>query len=484
MSLLVSPGKARLTAGYLRDGLSISDGVERRFVLVEESEDEDLLDEEEEEDVEEEWNPEAEVGSDAEQPKDEVMDVDGRNELLTPPPSPPPRRVSYRPRSPDMSWLPPLPTADVQVVDAGTGAADVPDTTPAPQSIADRYRRPVAYRNSQLAETREFDEPPKPATSPEVPPAPSSFSSLVKTYEATLTEPSVALRQTDGRRQAADLLRLTVGNPDKFSTKDTLFQALPPPHVSPIVPSHSDVLPTRLLPVNPNQGGVISSLVHQIRTPFLPPTLRERLTSLRPPQAQMNDNKPVLFGEPIRGADDAALAKARGKATGEEVQAFFRATWDSGPHGSEKWTRGRLPSGRKVVKAVEGAVAPRAAREPDAAKALRLKIADRVPGLMEPATPAFSPSTTLKLRLGATKPSAFSTPTADRVRPTIVTSESDTPVPRAFHSSIGANDLADSPSVYRSRSNGSSSPKKRSRLSGSPVKRSMSPIKQEPMQLD
>lgn len=360
--------------------MNISTDIERTFVPVD-SEDED-----------EEEGEEAEEEDEESEESDEAMDVDGEE----------PPRVNYRPRSPDLSWLPPLPSGQEDAIVTGSSAVVPVDAVPAPQSVAERYRRPVAYSTSQLAEAHSFTDPPKPSVPSPLPGAPSSFPSLVTTYETTVDEPSLMFRQTDGRRQAADLLRLTVGNPDKFSPADTLSQALPPPHISPIVPSHSDVLPTRLIPVNPNQSGIISSILHQIRTPYLPPTLRERLTSLRPPQAQGSDHGPMLYGDPIRGADVAALNKARGKATGDETEAWFRATWDSGPHGADRWSRGRLPSGRKVIKSGDGAQAP---RESEGAKVLRLKMNEKASGAVDPRghSPGPPSATGIKLRLGGPK---------------------------------------------------------------------------------
>jgi hypothetical protein len=397
--------------------------------------------------------------------KAEAKDAEAAGSLPTPPPSPPfYLRVDYRPRSPDMTWLPPLPTADVELGAAtgvpGAGAeagAEVAAEAPAPQSIVDRYRQPVPYSTSQLVEAHPFCDPPQSTLEDDLPSAPSSFPTLVAAYEAALTEPSVALRQTDGRRQAADLLRLTVGNPDRFSTRDTLAHPLPGPQVSAVVPSHSETLPPHLIPVNPDQAGIITSILHQIRTPYLPAGLRERLTSLRPPQAQMTERGPALFGDPVRGADDAALAKARGKATGEDSIAEFRATWDSGPHGPEKWSRGRLPTGRKVIKEVVGS-APREPGAPSNPKApLRLKIAGAEttsPGALQAAAPAASPQPMLKLRLGAKPPGNATSP-------------------------LASGELATSPAATTLRL---SAPR-----SVSPKKRSLSPkkrVKQEPMQVD
>lgn len=382
-------------------------------------------------------------------------------------------RTRYRPKSPDMSWLPPLPTDQIIAAASGLGTVTAAvENAPAPQSVADRYRRPIAFATSTLAENHPFSDPPAVSPRPALPPAPSSFSSLITTYQAVVSEPSVALRQTDGRRQAADLLRLTVGNPEVFTPKDTLFIPLPPPHISPIVPSHSDSLPSKLLPVNPHQNGIVSSLLHQIRSPYLPPSLRERLTALRPPQAQPSDNGPILFGPPVRGADESALAKARGKAMGDEPEISYRATWDSGPRRSDRWSRGSLPNGKKVIRYVAGQKYP---RESAGAKALRLKINEKVPGIvdgreMSPGS-ASSPNVGIKLRLGAPKPpdrGASGLPS----RPSLEgASSSDSNVPKT-------NSM-----LFRRPSADSSRAKSKSR-SVSPSKRSFSHVKQEPMMID
>ena len=89
---------------------------------------------------------------------------------------------------------------------------------------------------------------------------------------------------------------------------------------------------------------------------------------------------PILYGEPVRGADDAALAKARGKQSNPEDEAFLRATWDSGPKGIEKWSQGRLPTGRKVVQSGVGEEKPREPEGAGAAGTLRLKLAGAVGG--------------------------------------------------------------------------------------------------------
>jgi hypothetical protein len=205
---------------------------------------------------------------------------------------------------------------------------------------------------------------------------------LLETYKATASEPSVSLRQTDLRRQATEILRRSVASPDKFSPADTLSFPLPGPRVSPIIPSHSDTLPPRLLPVNPDREGMLSSLVHQMHSPHLPPKLRERLTHLRPPQPQtktgQKDSPPIFYGEPVRGPDLAALNKARGKPSDPSEEQYLRYTWDSGPRGADKWSRGRMPTGRKVIKSGQGEDVP---REPEHTGKLRLDAGATSPGI-------------------------------------------------------------------------------------------------------
>lgn len=367
-----------------------------------------------------------------------------------------------------MSWLPPLPTESALPTAAGA-AAIMADTTTEPQSVVDRYRQPIAYNASQLRETHPWTDPPK-AVVDKLPAPTSSFQSLLHTYAATEKEPSVALRQTDGRRQAADMFRLAIGNPEVFSPVDTMAVPVPPPHVSPIVPSHHESLPPRLLPVNPNKDGIITSLIHQIRTPYLRRPLLERLTSLRPPQPQANDQGPILFGEAVRGADDASLAKARGKAIEDETESWFHATWDSGPKGAER-ARGRLPSGRKVVKTVEGAMAPRTGGD---TKPLRVKISQQ-PG-QQPHSPSEAPSPApasslgIKLRLGGRKTPE---PGAD--------GRGNASAMPAWSADSRGRYGSDSAHVKRSGSATSMRSKSRSKSrSSSPVKRvTVSPVKQE-----
>ncbi|KAK8846677.1 hypothetical protein IAR55_005764 [Kwoniella newhampshirensis] len=299
----------------------------------------------------------------------------------------------YRPSSPDLSWLPPMPTSDhttscqpTEPSSSTETTADTPATASAPpQSVADRYRRPISYASSQLSQSHPFVDPPRPSITTPLPPAPSSLSNLIDTYQAIAQDPSVALRQTDLRRQATDLLRNFIAPVDSFSPKDTLVTPIPPVRATPIVPSHSDVLPQKLLPVNPRPTGILSSLVHQIQSPHLPPPLRERLTSLRPPIAQVRDGNPILYGEPVRGPDDAALLKAIGKhvdVEGEgnaQAYAYLQQTWDSGPKGVEKFSKGRLPTGKKVIMSKEGESVPRMSEETKREREEAQKVKLRLP---------------------------------------------------------------------------------------------------------
>lgn len=449
---------------YLRDGLTINDGVEAHFVPIESDEEAGVDDDDDDEDEDAEGSDDGmDIDVDVKQKAVVKEEEEEAWEL----------RVRYRPKSPDMSWLPPLPTDQIITGASGLGTVAAPvDIAPAPQSVADRYRRPIAFATSTLAENHQFSDPPRVSPPPVLPPAPTSFPSLISTYQAVVSEPSVALRQTDGRRQAADLLRLTVGNPDVFTPKDTLSIPLPPPHISPIVPSHSDTLPSKLLPVNPHQQGIVSSLLHQIRSPYLPPPLRERLTALRPPQAQSNDSGPILFGPPVRGADESALAKARGKAVGDEPELTFRATWDSGPRGSERWSRGGLPTGKKVVRYVEGQKFP---HESAGAKALRVKINEKASGIVDGREPSpgstSSPNVGIKLRLGAPKPPDRG-PSRLSPRPSLDTaSASDPKPPTSIFFRPPSTELPRDKSKSKSRSM-------------SPSKRSFPQVKQEPMMID
>lgn len=337
---------------------------------------------------------EEEEAEEEESEDDESMEIDNPEPVHLNPP-------------PDFAWLPPLPgTVKLQPSEPGKPAdttAELPQAAPA--SIADRYRVRIPFASSSFAlRATPYVDPPAPPDRP-LPGATSSLPSLIETYNATRAEPSLTLRQTDTRRQALELLRRHIAPPDRFSPSASLSAPnFPPaPRVSPIVPSHSDTLPPQLLPINPNPTTLLSQLVHTIQSPHLPPDLRERLTSLRPPLAQKRDGEPILYGPPVRGPDTAALLRAKGKPFTPEDEAWLYATWDSGPKGIKKWGKAELPTGKKVIKHVIGEEAPRRAGPPPEEKEKRtLKLSlsrgsasaspgmgakDASPGPAPPATP-------------------------------------------------------------------------------------------------
>lgn len=334
-----------LTVEYLKDGLSTHDPV-AELKLVHQDElplEGSSVDDESDEDEDEE--------------DDEAMDIDEKPTI-------------DRATSPDFSWLPPLPgtapkSTSAELAQPGRRLSTVETPQSAPASIVDRYRIRIPFASSSLASrSTPYTDPPR---APERPyaPATSSLPSLIQTYAATRSEPSLTLRQTDTRRQAFELLRRQIAPPDKYSPSASLsYPNIPaPPRISPIVPSYSsdETLHPPLLPINPDpSSSLLSQLVHSIQTPHLPPDLRERLTSLRPPLPQKKDNgEPILYGPPTRGPDTAALLRAKGKPWNPEDEAFLYATWDSGPKGIKKWGRGELPTGKKVIRHVKGDEAPR-----------------------------------------------------------------------------------------------------------------------------
>ncbi|WVR04301.1 hypothetical protein IAU60_001301 [Kwoniella sp. DSM 27419] len=351
---------------YLQDGLSVDEGVAHMRLV-----------------PEEEYESESDDDRDGDQPMDQDDDADGAVKLehnedgtedaavkLAPREPSPHRRPWYRHQSPDMSWLPPLPgqsapaTTDVQRAERPlpeSSAAEDPMPEVQAQSIADRYRRPVPYASSQLSQAHPFHDPPKSAI-PNLPPAPSSLPHLISAYAAIASEPSIAARQTNQRLQAQELLRHSISTVDSFNPAPTLTSPIPPVRASPIVPVHCEEqpVPPRFIRVNPNRNGLLTSLLDQTQSTYLPATLKERLVSLRPPVPQLRDDKPIFYGDPVRGPDDAALVKARGKHVEDAMQeVYLRHTWDSGPRGMEKWSRGALPRGKKVVQSKEGELAPR-----------------------------------------------------------------------------------------------------------------------------
>ncbi|WVQ83860.1 hypothetical protein IAT38_006004 [Cryptococcus sp. DSM 104549] len=422
---------------YLRDGLSVDEGLASLKLVPEEellapaddeegeSGDEDAMDEDE---------PTPRVKEEQE------MDVDVKVE-----------QYIIRTRSPDLSWLPPLPTSATEAPPSAPVVAEPsrPSSSPSspapvlatpPQSIAERYRRPIPYASSQLSQSHPFHSPTQPAVPPDLPASTTSLPNLITTYHAIASDPSVSLRQNDLRRQATEILRRNIAPVEAFSPRDTLTTPIPPVRASPIVPSHSDTLPTKLIPVNPRPDGVLSSLVGQIASPFLPPALRERLVGLRPPQAQQRNGEPLLYGPAVRGPDDAALDKAKGKhLEGEHTEAYLSRTWNSGPRGGEKFGRGRLPGGKKVVCGKDGEPVPREpeqrkrdreedsrreAERDEAAKKVTLRLPSAGPSPTPPAQVGPSaglggvdagrttPGGTLKIKIGGGSPLVVTSPGA------------------------------------------------------------------------
>lgn len=318
-----------------------------------------------------------------EEDEDDKMDLDEEPQLY-----------DYRPSSPDFSWLPPIPNSSYAPIPSSS-LSPIPNTTTLPPdklTLFDKYRHRQPFTSSQLSGSS-FSLPPLHPAPPRPPPT-SSFPSLLACYNATAGEPSVSLAQTPLRQQAADLLRRVIAPPEIFAVSDTLSAPLPGPGLA-ISASASDTLPAPTIPVNPNPTGILSRLVREMRSPYLPPSLRDRLTTLRPPLA-LNDEhgQPVYYGDPVRGPDTAALNKARGKPPGDQTEdgqgdqeAYYRYTWDAGPRGADKFSRAKLPSGKKVVKAGEGEDLPRTVEGKPAGGqgtgTIKLRL-DRSPSVLSP----------------------------------------------------------------------------------------------------
>lgn len=294
--------------------------------------------------------------------------------------------------SPDFSWLPPLPDPLATTrpdLSSPTAAKRQPEraveATSAPASIFERYKTRIPFASSSIPSQAHYLEPH--ITSQQdakLPPASTSLPHLISTYAETKGEPTVNLRPNGYRLQALDLLRRQIAPPDAYAPSDSLTVqgCVSGPRVTPIaVPPHP-------VPVNPEQSGILSRLVHAIHSPNLPPELRERLTSVRPPLAQKKDGQPLYYGPGLRGADEAALMRAQGKEPEQQEEVLSYATWDSGPRGIEKFSRGALPRGKKVIKYVEGEDVPRQEKRPAgdsaAPRTLRIKLGDSV----SPAPPA------------------------------------------------------------------------------------------------
>lgn len=179
-----------------------------------------------------------------------------------------------------------------------------------------------------------------------------------------------------------------------YGVSDTLSGPIPAPAGRILSASTSDTLPPPTLQVNPNSTGILTRLVKEMRSPYLPPTLRDRLITLRPPLALHDeDGRPVYYGEPVRGPDIGTLNKARGKPSGgldgegedeKNTEAYYRYTWDAGPRGVEKWGKGSLPTGKKVFKRGQGEDTPRTSdKKLTASTGIKLRL-DRSPTTLTP----------------------------------------------------------------------------------------------------
>jgi hypothetical protein len=382
-----------LTLDYLQEGLSIQNPIaELRIVH------DDDIEEDEDEDEKPEVDGEGEV-------KDEQMDVDSDTELdpnLKSSPVPTADEIKSRPKlrfpSPDFSWLPPIPDLSTQQPEPSSSSTTTRprhavESVTVPSAIIDRYRTRIPFASSSLASRSTYAKPIQPDTK-RLPPGTSSLPDLISTYADTKGEMSVSIRPNGYRLQALDLLRRQIAAPEGYSPHDSLAVkgSVPGPRFTPIaVPPHP-------VAVNPAQEGILSRLLHSIQSANLPSELRERLTTLRPPLAQKRDGQPLTYGPGIRGADDAALARAQGKEPQKEDEVYSYATWDSGPRGLEKFSRPNLPRGKKVIKYVEGEEIPRQDKRkaslapPDAqsgglGRTLRIKLGDSV----SPAPPGVDP---------------------------------------------------------------------------------------------
>lgn len=328
-----------------------------------------------------------------------------------------------------LSWLPPLPGSNGDLAAepgevAGRPRAAAATAQAGPRSLAERYRTPIPFESSILA-GRAFADPPEPAKPFAIPPKTSSLPALLEAYKAIQSEPTVSLRQTDIRRQEVELLRRSIAPPDQFLPSDTLsasLTALPLPRTPVVVPSYNITDPDKPVapvPVNTNPTGLLASLARQIQSPYLPPSLRARLTTVRPPQPLMRDGQPILYGEPIRAPDKAALDKARGRPVDPADEQYLRATWDAGPKGMEKWTRAELPSGKKVIASGEGEDVPRQPGGKSSTAPVRLRLrGDVSPGVGagpgqatspvrgQPATPNTGTTTGTGISLNAPNPFA------------------------------------------------------------------------------
>jgi hypothetical protein len=291
---------------------------------------------------------------------DQADDITPKAENVTPP------TPLLRFPSPDYSWLPPLPdpTALPQPDASSPTNTRRPDRAieaiAAPASIFDRYKTRIPFSSSSIASQTMYTTPPSSSDKDvALPPGSTSLPHLIATYAETKGEPTVNIRPNGYRLQALDLLRRQIASPDAFTPLDTLTTqgCVSGPRVTPIA------IPPHQVPINPDHDGILSRLVHSIHSANLPPDLRERLTSLRPPLAQKKEGQQLYYGPGLRGADESALSRAQGKEPESEGLLHY-ATWDSGPRGIEKFSRPTLPRGKKVIKFVEGEDVPRQDKRP------------------------------------------------------------------------------------------------------------------------
>ena len=132
-------------------------------------------------------------------------------------------------------------------------------------------------------------------------------------------------------------------------------------------------MPEPRIPINAQPDGVLARLVREMRSPYLPPSFRDRMLHVTPPPPLLaKDGTPILYGDPVRGPDRAALEVARGKpapAPEEGAEEYYRYTYDPGPMGVEKWGR-KLDvksmggeRGRRVEASAVGEEVPRVERK-------------------------------------------------------------------------------------------------------------------------
>ena len=396
-----------------------------------------------EDDQEEDEKPNLEDGQEV---KDEQMDLDSDGEMddnAKSSPATSPKRTSrakLRFPSPDFSWLPPIPDLTIQQPEPNSPSATTRprhavESIAVPSAIVDRYRTRIPFASSSLTTQTTYNTPQNPPNK-RLPSGTTSLTDLISTYADTKGEMSVSIRPNGYRLQALDLLRRQIAAPEGYSPHDSLVikGSVAGPRFTPIA------VPPRPVAVNPAQDGILSRLLHSIQSANLPSELRERLTTLRPPLAQKRDGQPITYGPGLRGADDAALARAQGKEALKEDEVYSYATWDSGPRGLEKFNRPNLPRGKKVIRYVEGEDIPRqekrkASQPPPGdvgpsgglGRTLKIRLGDSV----SPAPPAISPIPSPGLNLTGTASTTppVNTPGGTTLRLKIKRDSLDIPTP-------------------------------------------------------